>query len=234
MTRVLLLNKVETRAGVDIIEIVIQFNQDQQNDFMSGMAKTVANKVNKAALKKTIFSIERNPDIFNSAISLTGDNLIRQEQDGLLNKERIKSINPKLELSKLDIKLNLNDPATLTQVFQKCCKLELVEPLNGTQIHGLKLKYTGEKNKKEYIAFANFLDYDLSKVALTHAGKQITEINATIKSSTNSYKPLMGVSSKQMLEQFSSENRSQEQIVRLLNTLDLNIKDVKENPTKVL
>ena len=221
------------------MEIVRQLDQDQKEEFMSGLAQTVANKINKAALKK---AIEENPDIFDSAVALTGDSLIRQKQARLLAEERSNVDNPQLELSalprlalsKLHVDIDLTDPAILTQVFQNYYKLELVETLNDTQIYGLKLKYTGDKNKKQFVAFGNPLDYDLSKAALDSAEKQIEKINKEIESDTNSHNPLMGVSSNEILEQFTRENKSEEEIVRLLNTLDLDIKEVDESPTKVL
>lgn len=207
----------DSRSKSDMQRVVEQLDEQQTNEVLSGLARTVVHKINKAALK---YTIEKNPDVFNSAIPLTVENLIQ--------KNLIDVNNPKLDLT---------NPEVLTEIFEKCRKLEIANEINITEKQkqlGFEVIYTGEKNKNQYSVFASTTDYNQTKTGVTSSGQAIEDINSEIRSSTNSYTQQKGVSSEKIVQQFINDNKSQENILQLLSQLETNIQDVKEDPTQVI
>ena len=194
--------------------MVEQLDEQLVKEVKSGLIQTVAHKVNKANLKSTI---ERNPAIFNSAIHFSVDNLIEK---GLVDAH--------------DLKLDLRNPEILTEIFEKCRKLEIADELNAPTKQkqlGLEIIYTGDKNRNQYCVFGN-IEYDQTQTRVTSSGQAIAKINSEISSSTNSYTQPKGVSSEEILQQFSE--KPQQELLEVLSQLETDIRHAQENPTKVL
>lgn len=207
----------DSRSKSDMQRVVEQFNDQQKSEVVSGLARTIAHKTNKAILRSTI---QKNPAIFNSAIPLTVENLI---QKGLVDGN-----NPELDLT---------NPEILTEILEKCRKLEIANEINATEKQkqlGLEIIYTGEKNKNKFSVFGSNTNYNQTKTRVASSGKAIDKINSEISSSTNYYTQQKGVSSEKIVQQFIVDNKSQEEILQLLSQLETSIQDVKENPSQVI
>lgn len=205
----------DSRTKSDIQKVVDQLDDEQKSEVLTGLAQTVAHKVNKANLKS---AIEKNPAIFNSAIQYSVDNLIEK---GLVDAN--------------DLKLDLTHSEILTEIFKHCRKLEAADELNATKEQkqlGLEINYTGDKNKNQYNVFGNTIDYNQTKTGITSSARAIQKINSEIANSPNSHTQQKGVSSEEIIQKFSG--KTQQDTLQVLSKLETSIQDVKENPIKVL
>ena len=204
----------DSRSKSDIQRVVEQLDDEETNEVLSGLARKIAHKANKAALKCTI---EKDPDLFNSAIPLTVDNLFKNKL-----------------VEKNDPKLDLTNPKLLTEIFEECWKLEVGKEINVTQKPGFEIIYTKEKNEKHYTVFDSNTDYNKTRTLITCFKKAITGINSEIESSTNSYPQQKGVPSEEIVQQFKNDNKSQEGILKRLLQFETNIQNVREDPKQVI